>query len=108
MSDHHANEAHGSVREYVVGLILSIILTIIPFSLVSSGVLTDGLTIVIIMLCALAQVFVQLVFFLHMNLSSRQLNNNISTALVVTLIAILVVGSVWIMRHLNHNMLLGQ
>ncbi len=112
MADHgettHAGAAHGSVREYVTGLLLSIVLTAIPFGVVMSGALAEGLSIALILLCAVGQVLVQLVFFLHMNTSSEQLWNTTSAIFVVVLVAILIVGSIWIMHHLNHNMLMGH
>ena len=104
----HGGAAHGSVKEYVWGLILSIVLTAIPFGLVMSGELSSGLTLVIILLCAIAQVFVQLVFFLHMNTSSEQIWNTTSAVFIVLIVAIVVLGSIWIMQHLNHNMLMGH
>ena len=100
--------AHGSVKEYVNGLILSIILTAVPFGIVMTGAITGTVAVGIILLCAVAQVFVQLVFFLHMNTSSEQMWNVVSAVFVVVLVAILIVGSIWIMAHLNHNMLMGH
>lgn len=106
--DHtHGGASHGSVKEYVVGLILSIVLTVIPFGLVMSGVLPTGPTLLAILVCAIAQLFVQLVFFLHMNTSSEQIWNTSSAVFIVIIVAILIVGSIWIMEHLNHNMLMG-
>lgn len=104
----HGGAAHGSVKEYLWGLALSIILTAIPFSLVMLGGLDSKLTLVIILLCAIAQVFVQLVFFLHMNSSSDNIWNTTSAIFIVLIVAIVVLGSVWIMQHLNHNMLMGH
>ena len=67
----HGGAAHGSVKEYVWGLIWSIVLTVIPFALVMSGTLSNPITLAIILLCAVAQIFVQLVFFLHMILFDK-------------------------------------
>lgn len=109
MGGHSAGgAAHGSVKEYVNGLILSIILTAVPFGIVMTGALTGPVAVGIILICAVAQVFVQLVFFLHMNTSSEQMWNVVSAVFVVVLVAILIVGSIWIMAHLNHNMLMGH
>lgn len=114
MANHHdehhgqGGAAHGSMREYVLGLILSIILTVIPFAAVGMDLFSNGITIAIILLCAVGQLFVQLVFFLHMNASSGQMWNTMSGIYVLLLIAFLIVGSIWIMNHLNHNMLLGH
>ncbi len=109
MGDHSAGgAAHGSVKEYVHGLMLSIVLTLIPFGVVMSGALSNTLSIILILLCAVAQLFVQLIYFLHMNTSSEQRWNVISAVFVVVLVAILIVGSMWIMAHLDHNMLMGH
>ena len=107
-TDHTEEHAHGSVKEYVIGLILSIILTAIPFGIVMSGALGETLSIALILLCAVGQVMVQLIFFLHMNGSAEQYWTTMSAAFSVVLVAILIVGSIWIMNHLNHNMLLGH
>ena len=109
-SDHnnHGGFSHGSVREYVVGLTLSILLTAIAFGVVMTGVMSGTPALILILLCAVGQVMVQLVFFLHMNTSSEQLWNTSSAIFTVVLIAILIIGSIWIMAHLNHNMLMGH
>ena len=100
--------AHGSLPEYLLGLSLSVILTAIPFAVVMSGALGETLSIVLILLCAIGQVMVQLIFFLHMNTSSAQIWNSVSVVFVLLLVIILIVGSLWIMQHLNHNMLMGH
>ncbi len=107
-AQHHGGAAHGSVREYVIGLLLSIVLTGIPFALVMFDLAGETLSIVLILLCAVAQIMVQLVFFLHMNGSSEQGWNTLSAAFVTILVAILIVGSIWIMNHLDHNMMIGH
>jgi len=108
-SDTHAGgAAHGSVREYVVGLLLSIALTVVPFGIIMLDLISGTPAVAIILVCAVAQLLVQLVFFLHMNTSSEQMWNTTSAVFIVVLVAILIVGSIWIMAHLNHNMLMGH
>lgn len=104
----HGGQAHGSVKEYVIGLILSIVLTVPPFYIVMTDAMTGGWATALILLCAVAQLFVQLIFFLHMNTSSEQMWNVTTAIFVVILVAILIVGSVWIMNHLDHNMIMGH
>ena len=104
----HGGAAHGSLKEYIIGLFLSIVLTAIPFGLVMTKALSGTPLVIIVLFCAVAQVLVQLVFFLHMNTSSEQLWNTTSAIFVVVLVAILIIGSIWIMAHLNHNMLMGH
>jgi cytochrome o ubiquinol oxidase operon protein cyoD len=108
-SDTHAGgAAHGSVKEYVVGLLLSIVLTVVPFGIIMLDLISGTPAVAIILVCAVAQLLVQLVFFLHMNTSSEQMWNTTSAVFIVVLVAILIVGSIWIMAHLNHNMLMGH
>jgi cytochrome o ubiquinol oxidase operon protein cyoD len=108
-SDNALNDiAHGSVRQYVIGLLLSLLLTAIPFALVMYTDMSKSLIVVTIFATAIAQILVQLVFFLHMNTSSEQWWNVFSAAFVVVLVAILIVGSIWVMQSMNHNMLMGH
>lgn len=107
-STSHGGAAHGSVKEYVIGLILSIVLTVIPFSMLMFGAFSGVVTTAVILICLVAQVLVQLVFFLHMNGSSEQMWNTVSGVFIVLIVLIVVLGSIWIMQHLNHNMLLGH
>ena len=109
MSSHEHNSAgaaHGNVKQYTVGFILSVILTIIPFGMVMSGGFSRGVLVAVIAITAAVQVLVQLVYFLHMNSSSEQRWNVIAFIYTVLCIAILLIGSVWIMNHLHNNMMI--
>ena len=103
----HAGASHGSLRSYGLGFVLSLILTLLPFALVMYPELGLGRNVVLyaILGLALLQILVQLVFFLHMNRHSDEGWNLLSFVFTVLIIAILVVGSMWIMFHLNHNMM---
>ena len=105
--DHNAaGESHGNVKQYTVGFILSIILTVIPFGMVMAGGFGRGIVMAVIAITAVAQVLVQLVYFLHMNSSSEQRWNVIAFIYTVLCIAVLLVGSVWIMNYLHYNMMI--
>lgn len=104
----HSGEAHGSVKEYVTGLILSIVLTLIPFGLVVYGSMSSGVVMTVIIICAIAQLLVQGIFFLHMNGSSSQFWNTTSAIYIIFVVLFFVIGSIWIFSHLNHNMLMGH
>ncbi len=103
-----SGQSHGSVKEYVTGLILSLVLTFIPFGLVAMGGLNAGAVAAIIIVCAIAQLLVQGIFFLHMNGSSSQAWNTTSAIYVISTILFFVIGSIWIFSHLSHNMLMGH
>lgn len=104
----HGGQAHGSVKEYVTGLILSIVLTLIPFGLVAFSNLSSGIVMSVIIVCAIAQLLVQAVFFLHMNGDSSQAWNMTSAIYVIFTVIFLVIGTIWIFNHLSHNMLMGH
>ncbi len=105
-ADHAAGHAHGSLRSYLIGFGLSVVLTAIPFWLVMSGVLDSSqATALTIMVFAAAQIVVHMIFFLHM--SARSENGWTMMALIFTLVivGITLSGSLWVMYHLNVNMM---
>ncbi|WP_312950155.1 cytochrome o ubiquinol oxidase subunit IV [Superficieibacter sp.] len=104
-STDHNGASHGSVKTYMTGFILSIILTVIPFWLVMSGAVSHGAILGTILVTAVVQILVHLVCFLHMNTSSEERWNLTAFVFTVIIIAILVVGSIWIMWNLNYNMM---
>ncbi|MCK7609729.1 cytochrome o ubiquinol oxidase subunit IV [Acinetobacter portensis] len=108
MSHEHnaAGAAHGNVKQYTIGFILSVILTIIPFGMVMAGGFSRGLLVAVIAITAIAQVLIQLVYFLHMNSSSEQRWNVIAFVYTIVCIAVLLIGSVWIMNYLHLNMMI--
>ncbi|WP_171405743.1 cytochrome o ubiquinol oxidase subunit IV [Acinetobacter sp. WCHA55] len=105
--DHNsAGASHGNTKQYTIGFILSVILTVIPFGMVMAGGFGRGVVMAVIAITAVAQVLVQLVYFLHMNSSSEQRWNVIAFIYTVLCIAVLLVGSVWIMNYLHYNMMI--
>ena len=101
-STDHSGASHGSVKTYMTGFILSIILTVIPFWMVMTGAASPA----VILAMAVVQVLVHLVCFLHMNTKSDEGWNMTAFVFTVLIIAILVVGSIWIMWNLNYNMMM--
>ena len=105
--DHNsAGASHGNTKQYTIGFILSVILTVIPFGMAMAGGFGRGIVMAVIAITAVAQVLVQLVYFLHMNSSSEQRWNVIAFIYTVLCIAVLLVGSVWIMNYLHYNMMI--
>ena len=105
--DHNsAGASHGNTKQYTIGFILSVILTIIPFGMVMAGGFGRGILITVISITAVAQILIQLIYFLHMNSSSEQRWNVIAFIYTILTIAILLIGSVWIMNYLHSNMML--
>lgn len=92
------------LKSYVAGFVLSLIFTLIPFFLVTSFSLNPGLLIGILISFAVAQLIVQLVFFLHMGKSSKKEWNLIALIFTVIVVLIVVIGTIWVMNNLNYNM----
>jgi len=103
-STDHSGASHGSVKTYMTGFILSIILTVIPFWMVMAA--SPAVILGTILAMAVVQVLVHLVCFLHMNTKSDEGWNMTAFVFTVLIIAILVVGSIWIMWNLNYNMMM--
>jgi cytochrome o ubiquinol oxidase operon protein cyoD len=101
----HAEPEHGTFKSYITGFIISVILTVVPFWLVMDHSLGRESLILAISILAVIQIVVQLMFFLHMNSRSEGGWNMIAFLFTVLIILILVIGSLWIMFHLNHNMM---
>lgn len=106
--DHNAAGAsHGTVKQYTVGFILSVLLTVVPFYMaMHADSFSRGAIVAVIAITAIAQVLVQLVFFLHMNSSSEQRWNVIAFIYTILTIFVLLVGSVWILNYLHSNMMI--
>lgn len=91
----------------MTGFILSIILTVIPFWMVMNGGASTAVTLGVVLVTAVVQILVHLSCFLHMNTKSDEGWNMTAFVFTVLIITILVVGSIWIMWNLNHNMMLS-
>jgi cytochrome o ubiquinol oxidase operon protein cyoD len=105
-----AHEApHGTLREYLIGFGLSVVLTAIPFWLVMGGVLASKqATGFIIMGFAVVQIVVHMIYFLHMNAKSDEGWTMVALVFTLILVVIALAGSLWIMHHLNTNMMPGM
>jgi cytochrome o ubiquinol oxidase subunit IV len=90
---------------YLVGLTLAGGLTVLSFAaLGSTWIWGPGIPVVLVML-AIAQMGVHLVFFLHITTGPDNTNNVLALAFGVLIVFLVVAGSLWIMAHLNHNMM---
>jgi cytochrome o ubiquinol oxidase subunit IV len=97
-------EAEG-VGTYLIGLGLATLLTAVSF-FISGTTLVWGPSIpVALVVLAIAQMGVHLVFFLHMTTGPDNVNNIMALAFGVLIVLLLLSGSLWIMAHLNHDMM---
>ena len=106
-ADHGSQEHHnGSLSDYVKGFSFSVILTAIPFLLVMTKAISDTKTTVFLVIAfAVVQVFVHMRYFLHMNGKSEGGWTMLALIFTGMLLIIMFSGSVWVMYHLNANMM---
>jgi cytochrome o ubiquinol oxidase operon protein cyoD len=106
MQSQHHDQSHGSVKTYLIGFVLSVILTAIPFWMVMEGDFSKVTTLWSIVTLAIVQIWVHLKYFLHLNFTTDEGKANTFTFLFSALIIVMVVGlSVWIIYESNAMMM---
>ena len=105
--DEHAEG--GSVARrvafYLAGLGLAILLTATSFYVAGTDLVWQPSIPVALVVLAIAQMGVHLVFFLHITSGPDNTNNVLALAFGVLIVILLLGGSLWIMANLNHNMM---
>ena len=105
LHDHDAS-GHGSFKGYMTGFVLSVILTTIPFWLVMAHVIADSrIAALVVMGIGFLQIVVHMVYFLHMNTKSEGGWTVLALIFTVVLVVITLSGSIWVMYHMNANMM---
>ena len=94
----------GSLKFYLTGFALALVLTAIPFGLVAINPLPKSLTLIVIGIAAVIQILVHLRYFLHLGLSSTPRENLLAMLFAAILIFLMVGGSLWIMLDLHYRM----
>ena len=90
----------------MTGFVLSVVLTAIPFILVMARPIeSPGYTAAFVLACALAQILVHMIYFLHMTPKAEGGWLLLSTGFTIILVVITLAGSLWIVFHLNRNMM---
>ena len=90
---------------YTAGLFLAVVLTATSFWVANTSLLwAPGIALGLAVL-AIAQIGVHLVFFLHITTGPDNVNNVLALAFGVLIVLLVIVGSLWIMAHMNHNMM---
>jgi cytochrome o ubiquinol oxidase subunit IV len=99
------SEISGSFWTYTAGLGFALLLTAASFIVAQTNLLWAPGVAAGLAVLAVAQMGVHLVFFLHIGTDSESTNNVLALAFGVIIVALVVAGSLWIMDHLNANML---
>ncbi|HUX39038.1 MAG TPA: cytochrome o ubiquinol oxidase subunit IV [Rectinemataceae bacterium] len=96
---------HLSAGKYMVGFGLAVLLTLLSFGLVVTGVLPKPWVIPVLSVAAFAQMLVHLHYFLHLDRSAGMRWNLVALAFTALLLFIFIMGTVWIMTTLNSRMM---
>lgn len=103
---HDGPQIHFSLRGYLTGFVLSVILTAIPFWLVMGKVIPSAtITGIVLVAFAVVQILVHMVYFLHLDARSEGGWNLLSVIFTAILVVILLSGTLWVMHHMNTNMM---
>ena len=112
--EHHAYHADtapgdqgepGGIWSYVIGLAVASLLTVVSFLVARTTLVWEPSIPVALVVLAVAQMGIHLVFFIHITTGADNVNNVMALAFGVVIVLLVMVGSLWIMANMNHNML---
>ena len=92
------------LQTYVIGLGFAVLLTVVSFFIARTSLVWQPSIPIALFVLAVAQMGVHLVFFLHITTGADNVNNIMALAFGVLIVILLIGGSLWIMSHLNHDM----
>jgi len=96
---------HAGIARYVIGFVLACVLTAASFYVLNTSLIWGpGIPVALVVL-AIAQMGVHLVFFLHITTAPDNTNNILALAFGVLIVALVIVGSLWIMDQLSQNVM---
>jgi cytochrome o ubiquinol oxidase operon protein cyoD len=90
---------------YLIGLVLATLITVVAFYVSQTTLVWQPSIPIALFVLAVAQMGVHLVFFLHITTGPDNTNNVLALAFGVLIVLLLIAGTLWIMSHMNHNML---
>ncbi|WP_367846541.1 cytochrome o ubiquinol oxidase subunit IV [Rhodoferax sp. WC2427] len=103
---HGDTGSHSTLKGYVTGFVLAVVLTVIPFWLVMGKVFDKPhVTAIVILAIAAVQIVVHMIYFLHMNSKLEGGWSLLALIFTLMLLVIMLTGSIWVMFHLNANMM---
>lgn len=103
--DTDTGEIGGGLTGYIVGLVLAGGLTAASFLVLRSGLIWPPALPAALIALAIAQMGVHLVFFLHITTGPDNTNNVLALAFGVLIVGLVLLGSMWIMAHLSHQVM---
>ncbi len=97
--------SRGSLKSYLTGFALALILTAIPFALVMGRALSPAAAITVIFIAGSVQILVHLDYFLHLDTSSAMRWNMVAMIITLLIMILYVGGTIWIMWSLYYRMM---
>lgn len=91
------------ISHYIIGFTLSLALTLTAYILVVNKYFSSKATLALIMALAIVQLFVQLIFFLHLGSEAKPRLKLAIFSFTLLVVLIVVGGSIWVMSHLNYH-----
>ncbi len=95
----------GTESSLLIGFVLSILLTVSSYLVVTQHLLPNDMIIAVVIFLALLQFVVQAIFFLHLDKESGPRWNLVIFLSTLSIVIMVIIGSLWIMTHLNYNMM---
>ena len=100
-----ASEDHVTLRSYIAGFLLSLATTIAAYVVVTEKLYSKNGIIAAIAILAVAQFIVQMLFFMHLGQEKKPRWKLLALVFMTGVVMIIVLGSLWIMNHLDYNMM---
>lgn len=105
-TDKHDGHSHGSYRSYIIGFLLSVVLTTVPFYVVMAEVeISLVWALLVIFGLGAVQILVHVHYFLHVSVGAEDGWQFMSLLFTAVILVIILAGSVWVMFHLHQNMM---
>ena len=101
-ADHSVRQG---VQGYLLGFILASALTVASFYVLRTDLIWGPGIVVMLVVLAVAQIGVHLVFFLHLTTAPDNTNNVLALAFGILIVVLIIGGSIWIMGHLDSRMM---
>lgn len=99
------HKEEGTTSSLIIGFVLSVLLTVSSYLVVTQRLLPSDMIIAVVVFLALLQFVVQAIFFLHLDKESGPRWNLVIFLSTLSIVAMVIIGSLWIMTHLNYNMM---
>lgn len=97
----------GSLKAYLIGFVLSLLLTFSSYFLVTEKLISPAHAFWVLPALALTQAFIQLIFFLHLGQEKSPYWNLQTFLYMLGVLVIIVTGTLWIMYNLDYHMMVN-